>query len=151
MMERLKDEETKAKDMLDEKIRLQQVLNQANEDINEGKAMSTRNREEIIKLQIRLSQFKSLEEKMNEELETYQKENAFYIEKNKEFEIEIDELNQEISETIQKIDINSLLKEIDIEDLRLLAQNNKMMNSALNNLIGKWEVIQKIEASGLKK
>jgi len=37
------------------------------------------------------------------------------------------------------------LKEIDIEDMRLLAQNNKMMNSALHNLIGKWEAIQKIE------
>jgi hypothetical protein len=33
---------------------------------------------------------------------------------------------------IQKIDINNLLKEVDIEDLRLLAQNNKMMTSALH-------------------
>ena len=54
-MERLKDEETKAKDMLDEKIRLQNSLNQLNEDLGEGKAISTHNREEIIKLQIRLS------------------------------------------------------------------------------------------------
>lgn len=54
-MERLKDEETKAKDMLDEKIKLQQTLNQTNEDLSECKAYSTRNREEIIKLQIRLS------------------------------------------------------------------------------------------------
>lgn len=43
---------------------------------------------------------------------------------------------------IQKIDINSLLKEIDIEDMKILAQNNKMMNLALHNLIGKWEHIQ---------
>jgi hypothetical protein len=37
------------------------------------------------------------------------------------------------------------LKEVDIEDLRLLAQNNKMMTSALHNLLGKWESIQKNE------
>lgn len=29
--------------------------------------------------------------------------------------------------------------------MRILAQNNKMMNSALHNLIGKWEQIQKSE------
>jgi hypothetical protein len=50
-------------------------------------------------------------------------------------------LNKEIAATIQKIDINSLLKEIDIEDLRLLAQNNRMMTGALHNLLGKWETI----------
>ena len=38
--------------------------------------------------------------------------------------------------------INTLLKEVDIEDMRLLAQNNKMMNSALHGLISKWESIQ---------
>ena len=49
--------------------------------------------------------------------------------------------------TIQKIDINSLLKEIDIEDLKILAQSNKQMNSAMHNLIGKGEQIQKIEGA----
>lgn len=37
LMERLKDEETKGKDMLDEKIKLQQQLNQVSEDLNEAK------------------------------------------------------------------------------------------------------------------
>lgn len=54
-MERLKDEETKAKDMLDEKLRQTQVLAQASEDLAEAKAVAARNREETIKLQIRLS------------------------------------------------------------------------------------------------
>ena len=54
-MERLKEEETKAKDMLDEKIKQQQNLNQMSEDLSEGKALASRNREEMIKLQIRYS------------------------------------------------------------------------------------------------
>ena len=54
-MERLKEEETKAKDMLDEKIKQQQNLNQMSEDLSEGRALAARNREEIIKLQIRFS------------------------------------------------------------------------------------------------
>ncbi len=52
--------------------------------------------------------------------------------------------------TIQKIDINVLLKEIDIEDMRLLATNNKQMNQAFASLIAKWESISKIEVSTTK-
>ncbi len=48
---------------------------------------------------------------------------------------------KEIQITIQKIDINSLLKEIDIEDMKILAQSNKQMNQALHGLINKWETI----------
>jgi hypothetical protein len=50
VMERLKEEETKAKDLLDEKIKQQQELNQMTEDLRDGNALAHRNREEIIKL-----------------------------------------------------------------------------------------------------
>ena len=72
-------------------------------------------------------------------------ENTVYIKKNKDYEEENNKLQEEITATIQKIDINNLLKEVDIEDMKLLAQNNKMMNMALHNLMEKWEKIQKIE------
>lgn len=58
---------------------------------------------------------------MQEELKKLHTENDFYIKKNKELEIENAQLQKEIQLTIQKIDINALLKEIDIEDMRLLA------------------------------
>lgn len=121
------------------------MLAQITEDLSEGKAISMRNREELIKLQIRLSQLHSHEEKMSQELVKLQKENDFYAKRNADFEVENENLNKEIQATIQKIDINYLLKEIDIEDLRLVAQNNKMMSSAIHNLIGKWESIAKID------
>jgi hypothetical protein len=140
-MERLKEEETKGKDMLDEKIKQQQYLTQLTEDLGEGRAHATRNREEIIKLQIRYSQLQTQEEKFTGELKTLTDENEFYGKKNGEFELDNARLNKEIASTIQKIDINYLLKEVDTEDLRLLAQNNKMMTSALHNLLGKWEGI----------
>lgn len=47
-----------------------------------------------------------------------------------------------------KIDINALLKEVDIEDLKLTAQTNKMMNAALHQLLGKWESINKVDEPG---
>jgi predicted RNase H-like nuclease (RuvC/YqgF family) len=87
----------------------------------------------------------SQEEKVKAELKSFTEENDFYKKRNADFEADNAKLNKEISQTIQKIDINYLLKEVDIEDLKLLAQNNKMMTSALHNLLGKWESIAKIE------
>ena len=142
-MARLGEEENKAKDMLDEKIKLQQNLMQLTEDLNDARALAARHREEIIKLQIKFSQLQTLEEKSKVEVLTLLEENDFYKKKNDEFEAENEQLNKEIFAYIQKIDINTLLKEVDIEDLRLLAQNNKMMTSALHQMLTKWETIQK--------
>jgi hypothetical protein len=82
LMERLKDEETKAKDLLDEKIKLQQILSQNTEELNEEKGFSTRNREEIIRMQIKFSQLQTHEDKMKTELEGLVKENDFFLKKN---------------------------------------------------------------------
>ncbi len=82
---------------------------------------------------------------MSEELKNLQTENEFYAKKNNEFEEENKKIQKEISMTMQKIDINNLLKEIDIEDMKILSQTNKQMNSAIHNLISKWETIQKNE------
>lgn len=142
-MTRLGEEENKAKDMLDEKIKLQQNLMQLTEDLNDARALAARHREEIIKLQIKFSQLQTLEEKSKVEVQSLLEENDFYKKKNDEFEAENEKLNKEIFAYIQKIDINSLLKEVDIEDLKLLAQNNKMMTSALHQMLTKWETIQK--------
>ena len=144
-MERLKEEETKAKDMLDEKIKQQQELNQIREDLQDGTGLSNKNREDIIKLQIRNSQMHTLEDKLSAEFKILSVENQFYAKKNEEFELDNERLNKEIASSIQKIDINYLLKEIDIEDLRLLAQNNKLMTGALHGLLSKWENIQKFD------
>jgi hypothetical protein len=85
----------------------------------------------------------TLEDKSKVELQTLVEENDFFQKKNAEFEADNEKLNREIMAYIQKIDINNLLKEVDIEDLRLLAQNNKMMTSALHQMLTKWETIQK--------
>lgn len=58
---------------------------------------------------------------MKVDLEKYKLENDFFVKKNKELEEDNVKLSKEIQLTIQKIDINSLLKEVDIEDMRLLA------------------------------
>ena len=75
----------------------------------------------MIRLQIRLSQLATTEDKNVTEHTRLTTDNDFYLKKNADFETENATLTKEIAETIQKIDINSLLKQIDIEDLKLLA------------------------------
>ena len=73
-----------------------------------------------------------------EELDKIKKENDEFIKMNEELEKENASLNEEIETTIQKIDINTLLKEVDIEDMRQLSHNNQNMTKALNSLLNKW-------------
>jgi hypothetical protein len=54
-LERLKEEEGKAKDMLDEKMNLQQALNEVLEQISEVKIFNQKTRQEIINHQIEFS------------------------------------------------------------------------------------------------
>ncbi len=44
---------------------------------------------------------------------------------------------------IQRIDVNSLLKEVDMEELKLLATNTENMNMAFMNMLNRWESIRK--------
>lgn len=88
------------------------------------------------------------DEKLQKELNSLTEENTFYIKKNTDFEKDNTKLQKEIHATLQKIEINYLLKEVDIEDLRLVTQNNKVMTSTLHQLMNKWENIAKIEAEG---
>ena len=96
-------------------------------------------------MQIEYSQLEKKAERLVEEEKQLVEENEIFIKKNKVFEEENHKLQEEITATLQKIDINNLLKEVDIEDMKLLAQNNKLMNLALHNLMDKWEKIQQIE------
>ena len=68
-------------------------------------------------------------------------ENSVLLENNEALEKENLDLKKKIANTIQRIDINNLLKEIDIEEMQLLAKNNKTMNFAMENLITKWNFI----------
>lgn len=102
----------------------------------------TQNREDLVKLNVRNSQLDSQTSMLEIEEEQLTEENKKLIDHNKELEDENLELKRKIATTIQRIDVNNLLKEIDIEELQLLAKNNKQMNFAMENLITKWTFIQ---------
>lgn len=64
---------------------------------------------------------------------------------NADLEKENAELKRKIAMTIQRIDINNLLKEIDKEELHVLSAGNKNMNRAMEELMNKWDYIKSRE------
>jgi hypothetical protein len=145
LMEKTTDEESKSKDVLDQKLKLEQQLVDLKDNLAKLTEQHLANREELIKLRVKNSQLDSQQKSLNEEGADLKVRNTKLTEENNDLEKENNDLKTKIASTIKKIDLNNLLKEIDIEELQLLAKNNKQMNYALENMITKWNVIQNKE------
>lgn len=143
LMEQIANEEARSKDVLDEKLKLEQELTELKEDLGKLTDKHGACREELIRLRVKNSQLDSQNNALTEEEAQLTGENEKLIQENGALEKQNSELKNKISETIQRIDINNLLKEIDIEEMQLLAKNNKMMNQSMEALITKWNYIQK--------
>ena len=44
---------------------------------------------------------------------------------------------------IKRIDVNALLKEVDMQELELMAQNTEQMNVNFLNMLNRWDIIKK--------
>ena len=100
--------------MLDTKDELQKLTD---------KQMS--NREDIVKQRVKNSQLESQTKMLDVESNQLTESNTKLLSNNELLEKENTDLKKKIALTIQKIDINNLLKDIDIEEMQLLAKNNK--------------------------
>ena len=143
MLEQLKEEEKKCKDMLDLKITAEQTMELAQEDFKAMKNRRIANRDEIIKHQLKLSQLKAQRKRLTEEEVVLTSENTTLIKDNEKYEKENEKLQVTIIELIKRIDVSTLLREIDMEEMRHLANQNINMNMAFQSLINKWEGIKK--------
>ena len=117
------------------------------EDAKEMHNKRLANKEEIIKQQLHLSQLKSQKKRLTGEREELTAANVVLIKDNEKYEAENERLQKVIMELIQRIDVSTLLKEIDMEEMRHLAAQNINMNMAFQSLINKWEVINKQETT----
>lgn len=140
-MDKTSWEETRSKDTLDRKLKLEQGLLDKKEDLQKETNRQDTNREELIKLRVKNSQLDSQKEMLETEKKQLDEGNTKLIAGNTQLELDNQNYMREIATTIQRIDINNLLKEIDIEEIALLAKNNKQMNFSMTNLITKWNAI----------
>ena len=143
LMAELQREETAGKEMMDAKHKLQIETQKNEEDLEELERKADANRSEIINRQVELSQLTVLEERKVEEEKTLKENNDRLIKENDKYKLENAKLEKEIAATVQRIDINNLLKHIDLEDVKLQTNNNQKMTRMINQLVNKWEKLEK--------
>ena len=80
---------------------------------------------------------------MTAESELLAKDNVEIIKLNEKTEAENTTLQETIMTLIQRIDTSTLLREIDIEEMRHQANQNVRMNEAFEDLIDKFASIKK--------
>lgn len=125
------DEEAKSKAYLDEKQKIEQDHTDLDEKLKERIDKMEFNRDEIIKARVKNSQLDKQKEMLDLEEKELEKGNAELDANNTDLEKENDDLKQKIALTIQRIDINNLLKSIDKEELQVLTAGNLQMNDTL--------------------
>ena len=143
MLEQLKQEEDLARNMLDAKINAEQEMELLSEEAAVVENKRAHNREELLRLQIKYSQLQSQKEKQKTELNKLTSSNESLGVQNTDLAKKNQKLDSEIQSLIQRIDLNTLLKEVDVEELKLLAVNNEHMNMAFMNMINRWDVIKR--------
>ena len=146
MLEQLKQEEDLARNMLDAKINAEQEMELLSEEAAVVENKRAHNREELLRLQIKYSQLQSQKEKQKTELNKLTSSNESLGVQNTDLAKKNQKLDSEIQSLIQRIDLNTLLKEVDVEELKLLAVNNEHMNMAFMNMINRWDVIKRLDA-----
>lgn len=128
MNAQLTSEEAKAKHELDQKITAEQAMEDESEFFEKEAKLREKNREELIKLQLKLSLLKSSDDKVTEELREHKEQNAALKKENEDLDKFNTKEEEDISLVIQRIQISALLKEIDVEEMKGLAEQNTNMN-----------------------
>jgi phage anti-repressor protein len=127
--------------MLDEKVRLENEMKLNQETLDKVKVSVRDNDADLIK-------FKSLHDLLETKKERFTKyvddiniENNDYIKINAELELENEIIEKKIQMVLKKIDVNNLLKEVNVDDLALASKKNQIVNNVLMDLMNKWEQV----------
>jgi len=75
---------------------------------------------------------------MTVDLEQVTETNVKLIKQNEDYDKKNAKLDAEILELIQRVEVAALLKQVDLEEMNLLAQNNVSMNKAFASLLNSW-------------
>ena len=122
LLNKYKEEEATARNLLEEKNALMQKISNIKEDIDNQTDAEGKTKAEIIEVKNNINQLTELINDNTAQLEVLQTENQKLNEENEKYEKDIKELRIKIDELQQKIELNSMLKDIDIGELKMLVQ-----------------------------
>lgn len=139
----LGEEERKAKALLDEKITADQKFETETENATKESNLRKQQRQDWIDKKLKLSMLQRQNELLTEEEKTLTAFNAELLKENEKYEKDNEGLAKEISLLIQRIDVSTLLKQIDLEEMKMLATQNTNMSVAFQAVLMQWENILK--------
>ena len=123
-------------------MKLQEQLTDSNESI-ENIFKDNEMQKRVIRQELHNIEILSIDlEKLRHELDKISKENSELFSDNEKISKNIPELKERIENLTQKIQLNEILKEVDLDELKMLKQNNMTVNSAITNLVSRWEALE---------
>ena len=147
LLAKFKDSEAKARDLLEEKNKLASQLAELEETYKINFDNKENIRHDVVDTKTRIDQSKFFIDDNTDILSELITENDKLREENVELENNIKITAAKIDETIQKIELNSMLKDVDINELKVLSQNNALVNNNINSILSKWDKVHsKLEA-----
>jgi len=141
LLDKYRNEENQAKDFLEQKNQLIQNLAILNSDISNSANLEQDQKIELIELKNAIDEHKIIIEEEKKTLAGFNIDNDRLRKENEKLEAEIKSIYKKTEEVSQKIELNNLLKDIDVNELKMLSQNNAIVNSSINSLLGKWDKI----------
>jgi hypothetical protein len=134
-------EEKEAKDLLNLKITADQELDDLSIKAKAEEKLRAENRENQIKLQLRVSVEEARDKRLDEEVKDIIKINADLDKENVILDKFIVDQGKKIEELVAKISISALLKEVDLEEVTQLGQTQENLNNAFVQVLTKWKFI----------
>lgn len=141
LLENYKEKEGKAKDLLEEKNQIAQKIAQVTEEINLLSDKDKEDKYEIVDLENQINEFEILYDDSIALYDVVFNENNQLRSVNEKLDKDISSIKAKLDEIKEKIELNSILQGIDINELKSLSQNNAMVNSSINNLLSKWDEV----------
>ena len=141
LLTKFKDVEANAKDLLEKKNKLLQDLRILNENINEENIIFSEIKKDIIDTKTNINQTDDYLNTNKEVLIELIQENEKLRNENDELEKNIRKTRIDVEEIQQKIELNAMLKDIDVNELKVISQNNVIVNKNINDLLSKWDKV----------
>ena len=141
LLTKYKDAEANARALLEQKNKLLQDLALLDANIKEYNIQDGEVKDQIVETKTNINQTDDFLNENKDILAELVQENERLRTENDELEKNIKKTRIDIEEIQQKIELNAMLKDIDVNELKVLSQNNAIVNNNINNLLTKWDKV----------
>ena len=142
LLNKFKQEEATARELLEEKNAIAQRIAMMMEVIENQSTKEAETKRELIEVRNALDEIEATIEDNQSNLNALGQENEKIRYNSQRYEADIKVLKNKLEELQQKIELNTILKDIDVGELKILSQNNAMVNNSINSLLSKWDKVQ---------